>query len=502
MIWPIKRQIAEEATAAHGLKTNLPIMVVMGNPPYSGHSANKNDWIEARMREAYYEVDGEPLGERNPKWLQDDYVKFIRFGQWRIEQTGYGILAYISNHGYLDNPTFRGMRQSLLKSFDDIHILDLHGNSKKQETAPDGGKDENVFDIQQGVAIGLFVKQPEPEQARVIRKGDLFGRRKGTGGKYERLSALDVGNTEWADIQPATPFYLFGPRDVSLAAEYEQGWKINDAMPVNSAGIVTARDDLTIGWTAKELQQRVEEFASLTEEEARERFSLGEDARDWKVSLAQEDVRAHDAIAEMIDPILYRPFDRRFIYYTGETRGFICMPRTKVMQHMLTNRNLALVTVRQVAEGIFDHALCTRFLTDNRLTRSNKGICYHFPLYIQEEDGSKSWDHKPRTLPNFAPEFAEEFDRRFPPYRRKMGKRTVEGERVSERDIFNYIYAVFHSPTYRQRYAKFLKMDFPRDPAHVESGGVQAVGCVRRGTRQSPHHGIRIAPDQTTCLTR
>ncbi len=154
------RVISQEANAANRIKRDLPIMVVMGNPPYSGHSANKGKWIKKQI-DAYKQVDGAPLGERNPKWLNDDYVKFIRFGQWRIEQTGQGVLAFITNHAYLDNPTFRGMRQSLMQTFDEIRIMDLHGNSKKKERCPDGSKDENVFDIQQGVAICLMIKLPD-----------------------------------------------------------------------------------------------------------------------------------------------------------------------------------------------------------------------------------------------------------------------------------------------------------------------------------------------------
>lgn len=171
-----ERIIADEANEASRVKKDVPVMVILGNPPYSGHSANKSwQYVTFRKKNGahqrkkvrtfigdlmqdYYKVDGKPLGERNPKWLDDDYVKFIRFAQWRIERTGHGVLGFITNHGYLDNPTFRGMRQSLLDSFDTIYVLDLHGNTKRKEAAPDGSRDENVFDIQQGVAIGIMVK--------------------------------------------------------------------------------------------------------------------------------------------------------------------------------------------------------------------------------------------------------------------------------------------------------------------------------------------------------
>ncbi len=239
------RYISEEANEAAKVKQERPVMVVLGNPPYSGHSANKGEWIAALLHENrgnYFEVDGKSLGERNPKWLNDDYVKFIRFAQWRIEQTGYGILAFITNHGYLDNPTFRGMRQSLMQSFDEIYVLDLHGNSKKKEHSPDGTKDENVFDIQQGVAIGIFVKRQRKNAAHatVVHHAHLWGLReinekveqgkRLVGGKYHWLAEHDITETEWTTLEPQSPFYFFIPQDNVLKTEYEEGWQIIDIL--------------------------------------------------------------------------------------------------------------------------------------------------------------------------------------------------------------------------------------------------------------------------------
>jgi predicted helicase len=241
--------IVEEAEAAAEIKKEKHIMVVLGNPPYSGHSANKGDWAK-QLVEAYKTVDGKPLGEKNPKWLQDDYVKFIRFGQWRIEKTGQGVLGFITNHGYLDNPTFRGMRQSLMNTFTDIYVLDLHGNVKKREVAPDGSKDENVFDIQQGVAIGIFVKESGKTEPAKVHYADLWGLR---GGKYHTLSETDVSVSDWKELKPNSPFYFFIRRNEELLGEYEQGWKVTDIFPVNSVGIVTARDNLTIRWSKQEV---------------------------------------------------------------------------------------------------------------------------------------------------------------------------------------------------------------------------------------------------------
>jgi predicted helicase len=247
--------LSDESQAANSIKRDLPIMVVMGNPPYSGHSANKGKWISDLLRGKdvesgnptgnYFEMDGKPLGERNPKWLNDDYVKFIRFAQWRIERSGAGILAFISNNGYLDNPTFRGMRQSLMHTFTDIDILNLHGSSKKKETAPDGSPDENVFDIQQGVCIGIFVKEPGKPTPGKVHYADLWGIRESKDkheGKYPWLFTHDVTDTEWSKLSPQSPHYLFVPQNVDLLGEYNDGWKVTEAVPVSSVGVVTGQD--------------------------------------------------------------------------------------------------------------------------------------------------------------------------------------------------------------------------------------------------------------------
>ncbi|HEX6820208.1 MAG TPA: N-6 DNA methylase, partial [Ktedonobacterales bacterium] len=259
------KYISDEANEAARVKRDKPVMVVLGNPPYSGHSANNGVWIASLLRgedltntqgekllergkgkksDNYFAVDGQPLGERNPKWLNDDYVKFIRFAQWRIENTHHGVLAFITNHGYLDNPTFRGMRQSLMRTFDEIYLLNLHGNSKKKERTPDGGKDENVFDIQQGVAIGLFVKRrtPDPQVGQTflsasppatVHHAHLWGDRER---KYARLAEYDVESTPWTTLAPQSPFYLFVPQDANLQDEYRQGRSVTEIMPVNVLG--------------------------------------------------------------------------------------------------------------------------------------------------------------------------------------------------------------------------------------------------------------------------
>jgi len=474
---PFAEWLVLEGRAASEVKQDSPVMVIIGNPPYSGHSLNKGDWIthllrgidnnlDAKMAN-YFEVDGKPLNERNPKWLQDDYVKFIRFAQWRIESTGYGILGFITNHGYLDNPTFRGMRQALMQDFDEIYVLDLHGNSLKKEKAPDGSADQNVFDIQQGVAISFFVKyhKASKKPAKVFH-AELWGKREE---KYAWLEKQDVKTTDWEALKPSSPFYLFIPQDMRLRSEYEHYWKVTEMMPVNSAGIVTARDNLTIHESRQTIMETIKDFVSLEPETAREKYQLGEDAQDWKVHLAQEDIRNNEVDDSYVTPILYRPFDKRYTYYTGKTKGFICRPRHEVMQHILAGENVGLITRRQMLPS----QPCTYFYTSNHLISDgvirsdNRGSESLFPLYLypteKEEFLNGNGKAKPKRKPNFAPKFIKDVETRLKLQFIEDGTGDF-ATTIGPEDIFHYMYAVFHSLTYRQRYAEFLKIDFPRLP--------------------------------------
>lgn len=460
--------IARESQEAGRIKQDAPVMVVLGNPPYSGHSANNGAFIYNLLRGVdtvnnqktgnYFEVDGAPLGEKNPKWLNDDYVKFIRLSQWRIEQTGYGILAFVTNHGYLDNPTFRGMRQSLMETFDDLYLLDLHGNAKKKEKTPEGGKDENVFDIMQGVAIGLFVKKPNSKEQRVF-KADMWGVRDG---KYRVLLEQDVQRTAWQEIEPKAPYYLFAARDEDIAAEYEQGHRVSEIFPVNSVGIVTARDSLTIHWTQNDAWQTVNDFAALPVEEARQKYNLGKDARDWKVELAQKDLKDSGLSDSNLHPIHYRPFDIRHTYYTGVSRGFHCMPRGEVMGHMLAGENLGLQMCRQVISETWQHILVTQGVTDDcHVSNKTRERGYVLPLYLYPTSNSlfTSAERTPNLSPDFIADVSQKLGLAFIPEGRGDLTATFSAE-----DTFFYIYALFHAPSYRSRYAEFLKIDFPRVP--------------------------------------
>jgi predicted helicase len=443
----------------------------LGNPPYSGHSANTGDWISKLVRD-YYFCEGQPLGERNPKWLQDDYVKFLRWAQWRIEQTGQGVLAFITNHGYLDNPTFRGMRQNLMQTFDEIYVLDLHGNAKKKETVPNSGEaDKNVFDIQQGVAIGIFVKlSPEARVKQkekapaLVRHCHLWGAQRQT--KYEWLDGHHVNNTNWTTLTPAAPHYLFIPQDMRRSREYQRGWKITEIMPIHSLGIAAGRDHFTVAFSDKELRDRLKTFLELDSEAARRRFSLGPDSGDWRIDHAQADL-AQTKWESNITTILYRPFDRRQTCYTGNSRGFHCRARQDVMRHFLQGPNLGLVTTRavEIREG-WTHVFATQDITQLHSV-SLKEVNYLFPLYLQpngklpEEDlFAHDNGRRPNLSAEFVKQFCERLDCKFVP----DGFGRPSRREVGPECIFNYAYAVFHSPTYRERYAEFLRADFPRLP--------------------------------------
>lgn len=446
--FPGMSSLSTESHEAGKVKKQVPILVVLGNPPYSGHSSNTGEWISDVIKE-YYQVDGKPLGEKNPKWLQDDYVKFIRFSQWKIDQAGEGVLGFITNHSYLDNPTFRGMRQSLMNSFDEIYIFDLHGNSLKKEKSPDGTKDENVFDIQQGVAIAFFVKYKKGETKQIVHQ-EIYGLRET---KYDWLNKHNIKNVKWNKLEPKSEFYLFIPQDVSLFDFYQHYKKVNEIFPINSVGIITARDNLTIGWTEDEIWKRIQNFARLEKELARQTYQLGKDVRDWKVEFAQKDIKESGLNKNHLTKILYRPFDTRYTYYTGKSRGFHCMPRGETMRHMLED-NVGIIISRQLDKsGILPVFLYDSIIDGHSIT-SAVSISYQFPLYLYPETDKKDLfsEHEPgEKKPNIKPELIEELKNNFK-------------EEVTPEEIFYYIYAVLYSNTYRKKYEEFLKIDFPRIP--------------------------------------
>jgi hypothetical protein len=440
---PGMSSLSDESHSAGKVKKEQPVLVVLGNPPYSGHSANKGKWISKEIRE-YYKVDGRDLDEKNPKWLQDDYVKFIRFAQWKIDSAGEGVLGFITNHSYLDNPTFRGMRQSLMNSFDQIYILDLHGNSKKKEKCPDGSKDQNVFDIQQGAAIILGVKKPGLEKK--ISHSDLWGLREN---KYTWLRTHNLNCTKWNTISPRSEFYFFIPRDEKQLSKYEQFAKITDIFPVNSVGVVTSRDKFAINPNKEELKKRVRMFCdeSLSDNMIKEAFNLKDKAR-WKVKDARSKIRAEKNWEKFVLLILYRPFDKQWIFYHDT---MIERTRKNVMFHM-TKENLSLLCCRQQNKVGFRHAFISDNIVESCIVSDRtREIGYIFPIYLYPPEDLYNGGEKYQRDVNIDKTLLDKLSKAY-------------GRKLSPEKILYYIYAVLYSNVYRNRYAEFLKSDFPRIP--------------------------------------
>lgn len=502
------KTLSDEAKAANEIKADKPIMVIIGNPPYSGHSMNpsrvkvngrwRKTWI-GELIEDYRKVAGKPLGERNPKWLQDDYVKFMRFAQWRIQRTGHGIVSMITNHGYLDNPTFRGMRQSLMDSFDEIYVLDLHGNVKKKETAPDGSKDQNVFEIQQGVAISILVDLPEgAATGRAVSHGHIWGNQEG---KYDWLNEHQVGDTDWAVVTPSARSYWFVPRDTSLEREYRSGWKITDAMPVHGVGLTTARDHVVIDFEQGPILERARLFRESTEPDTElcRRLDMPM-KKGWDISKARALIQKEAKLEEHIRPITYRPFDNRLIFYHD---SLVWRTVKRIMQHMHRRTNISILFHRrEEILGDYGHFLCTQHPSEHGCLSSKTTDC-QAPLYLYPQEpernisvtsaiddyrdafvratAANNWDarrvieeveHATHSLfpeggyprwPNFDPFFLDDIRRRTGITFLADGRGDL-CETFGPEDVFAYIYSVFHSPTYRTRYAEFLKIDFPRVP--------------------------------------
>jgi type I restriction-modification system DNA methylase subunit len=448
---PFTQWLSREAKGANTIKRDMPIMCVVGNPPYSGISHNMGEWISGLIEDYKY-VDGKHFGERK-HWLHDDYVKFIRLSESLIEKNGEGVLGFITNHGYLDNPTFRGMRWHLLKTFDKIHVIDLHGNANKKEVTPEGKPDKNVFDIQQGVAIIIAVKtgaKPKKGLAQVCH-GELWGTREG---KYKALSEGGLGKPVTEPIECAAPQYAFVRRDHALAEAYGVGFGLTEFMPENVTGIVTAKDGLVIDFDRQCLQNKISRFVepSKTDDQIRAAFFPNKkagkyppgDSRGWKLPVAREALQNSEWVQD-IKRLAYRPFDIRSVLYRPD---MVDWGRFDFMHHMLAGENIGLITPKIKKEevgGIVTDAICGHKTYDAYDSNSL------FPLYLYptEQDLDKT-----RRV---------NFDDKLWRKLKKSAKHPEHGT-PEEVKTFDYIYGVLHCPAYRETYAEFLKIDFPRIP--------------------------------------
>ncbi|MBI2797948.1 N-6 DNA methylase [Candidatus Saccharibacteria bacterium] len=412
-------EVTKEAALAAEVKDEKPIMVIVGNPPYSGESSNKTDFALDLVNKYKVEPGGKSkLQERNPKWINDDYVKFIAFAEEMIEKNGEGIVAMITNHAYLDNPTFRGMRWHFSETFDKIYILDLHGNAKKKEVSPDGGIDENVFDIMQGVAILLAVKRGRSKASAQIYLSDLYGPR------TDKFAEMNVNKIPWQQIKPDNEmFYFKKEKDSEIGQSYREGIRLSDLFSINSVGVVTGADKVLIAFTEQELVKNLE--AAKSNQDKRGEY-----------------LATNEIVDSNILPIDYRLFDSRLIYFES---NLIERTRLKVMKSMIGKDNYCLVTIRRSRDKNADWSFVfiSALMTSGSTFISSLDINYVMPLYTYDDSGN-----------------------RYDNFNRDELKRLMVNidSKTDVRLVFDYIYATLHSTSYREKYKEFLKMDFPRVP--------------------------------------
>lgn len=455
--------LSAEANEANAIKRDAPVMVVLGNPPYSGESANKGDWIMSLMEDYKKEPGGiEKLNERNPKWINDDYVKFMRYGQHFIEKNGEGILAFINPHGFLDNPTFRGMRWQLLNTYDKIFTIDLHGNAKKKETAPDGSKDENVFDIMQGVSINILVKTGKKKASELgkVYHFDLYGRRDD---KYQFLKDSSLADIGFVELPNVAPNYFMVQKDFEAQGEYDKGFGLTELFPANSVGVVTSRDEFVTDFKKDSLVNKVKSFFDWDKAKVLRELPVKEN-KTWKIDEVKSKAVCFDI--EHIRKTTYRPFDIKYIYFD---ENFIERSRKEVIKHFYQD-NIGLVFKLGNAEIESASVHCTKTIIDFRSWSrpGMQGGDYVAPLYLYPEEDNQNElleskdEEKPTRTPNLDPKIVADIAKVL-----KLtfsNEKTVEAGKFAPIDVLDYIYAVLHSPTYRETYKEFLKIDFPRVP--------------------------------------
>lgn len=459
--------LAFEVKEVSKIKKNKLFTVVIGNPPYFGAAGRGGDWIAGIMRgkdnqsniltENYFEVEGATIGERNPKWLNDDYVKFVRLAQWLIDKTGVGICGFITNNGYLDNPTFRGMRESLKSSFNDISIIDLHGSSKKEEVSSDGTKDENVFDIMTGVGLAFFVKKLERESQKSIRHADCLGLRNQ---KYQWLRDASIQSVEWNSTSPISPFYLFVPQEEHTTLEYQKFHRITDIMPLSVLGFQTHRDKFAIDIDENNLKERIFEMKgdNITDYDFSEKYGL-RDNRDWQLSAAREKLR--DLGNEWEKPLiscLYRPFDEISCYFSTVAMDY---PRRELLDHVAWKENLCLLVSRQTSTVGWRHVFASSLVAEScAVSLKTREGNTNIPLYCYDKDLMREGTTK---RPNVSPYYYKKFCLLLGLNWTGIDNAKEENS-CSANDLFCYIYAILHSNKYRTKYANNLRMDFPRVP--------------------------------------
>ena len=440
--------LAAEAQEANLIKRDTPVMVVLGNPPYSVSSSNKSPWIEGLMQT--YKKD---LNERNIQPLSDDYIKFIRYGQHFIDRTGSGVLAYISNNSFIDGVIHRKMRQSLLESFDHIYILDLHGSAKKKETAADGSKDDNVFDIMQGVAISFFVKTGKKAKNALaeVKQIDLYGKRDE---KYTFLEQNTLASVDWKTLTLKAPEYFLMPQNLEVFAKYDKGFSIKDFFKIQSTGTTTHRDDFVIDFDRKKLEDRMSDFFNLEIQDNSiiQKYPVS-DTSTWKVSVIRRKSKLDISLFTAID---YRPFDSRWIYFD---QNLVERHRNEVMKNFISKDNYGFCFNRQIEQQRPFADVLMYLITNHSMSMKEKNTIAPLYIYPTAEDllgGEQDRQHNLNT--DIIKTIEKKLKLKF-----TNEKETSSGT-FAPIDLLDYIYAVLHSPHYRDTYKEFLKTDFPRVP--------------------------------------
>lgn len=445
--------LSRESDEANRIKKDMPIMCVIGNPPYSMSSSNKSNWIESLM-----DTYKKNLNERNINPLSDDYIKFIRYGHFYINKNGEGILGFITNNSYLDGLIHRQMRKSLVSSFNKIFILDLHGNSKRQEVAKDGSKDENVFDIMPGTAIILLAKKRDEKNCQIYYS-ECLGLRKE---KYNFLNNASMTSINWENLPIDSEDCFFVPKDFELKGKYDSFFSVNKLFELGANGIKTERDNIAIWFNSNEVNQVKNDLLQLTEQSFKEKYNIAKEGRDWKVVSAQKDISLNKNVSPV--SILYRPFDVRQTIYTGKTKGFIGYPRSVISDHLNMDDNIGLVLGRQGqvhSKGPWDLIFVTNSILDTNLFYRGGNMTY--PLFTYpKENQEKTLFKVSKREPNLNIEIIEKITNRL---KLKFTKEKTDDKLFySPVDILDYVYSILFSPKYRENFKEFLKIDFPKIP--------------------------------------
>lgn len=476
--------LSREATEANVIKRDCPVMVMIGNPPYSGISQNNGDWITSLIEDYKKEPGGKQKLQERKTWLNDDYVKFIRLAENYIERNGDGVIGFITNRSFIENPTFRGMRWNLLKSFDKVYVMDLHGDTKEGIA-----NDENVFDIQQGVAITLLIKTGKKQKSALgnVYHCSINGNRDY---KYHFLSETPWKPSLYKELMPNSPYYFFIPKDENGKDEYNKGFSVYELFTNKSSGSASANDTLNISFTKERQKRKINDLISLSEQDWRQLYGRANDSRDWTYNTAKADAIGNK---DEIHKIAYRPFDTRYTCYSGNSRGLYASPQSAILNQLKGKDNFALCLVKTSRDYLFPILVVNKIVDKTIL--SSKDNCTVFPLYIYKDNFGNE-----ERIVNFNMELYEKIAEGLnyiccpDDYMLIDPMEGFDGV-LYPKDLFDYIYAVLHSPSYRERYKEFLKIDFPCIPYPTD--GDMFRDLAEKGAELRKLHLMEDLPSKT-----